>query len=372
MSEYQCYEFIALDQPLTPKQMAELRDISTRAQITPTRFWNEYHWGNLKADPATLTARYFDAHLYCANWGTRRLMFRLPAARVDVKHLRPYFPGGAAHLTTSGGHVVLALVSDTEDPEDDFMGATSLAPVTPVRSELLRGDLRGAYLAWLLAVQAGDVADGKPEPPVPPGLGDLSGPLEAMVALLRIDADLLAAAAEHSGEEPDDAAPFRAWVAALPARAKDQWLLRAVTEPELQLGAELHRAFRAQGKKRPDARVPRTVAELRAAADEQREKRERGEARRAERARRAVEAARSKRLNALATRLDAAWVELEELIAKSAYEEAVEIARDLRDLATRDGTSARFAERFQAMRKRQARRQGFFSRWKQERVPPEG
>ena len=51
MSEYQCYEFVALDRPLIAKEMAELRGISTRAEITPTRFWNEYHWGDLKADP---------------------------------------------------------------------------------------------------------------------------------------------------------------------------------------------------------------------------------------------------------------------------------------------------------------------------------
>jgi hypothetical protein len=67
MSEYQCYEFVALDRPLTSKQMAELRAISTRAEITPTRLWNEYQWGDLKADPAKLVERYFDAHMYFAN-----------------------------------------------------------------------------------------------------------------------------------------------------------------------------------------------------------------------------------------------------------------------------------------------------------------
>lgn len=63
MSEYQYYEFIVLDCQLTSKEMAELRSTSTRADISPTRFWNEYHWGDLKADPAKLLARYFDAHL---------------------------------------------------------------------------------------------------------------------------------------------------------------------------------------------------------------------------------------------------------------------------------------------------------------------
>ena len=44
MSEYQYYEVLALDRPLTGKQRAELRSISTRAEITATRFVNEYQW----------------------------------------------------------------------------------------------------------------------------------------------------------------------------------------------------------------------------------------------------------------------------------------------------------------------------------------
>ena len=77
MSEYQYYEFLALDRPLTEKQRAELRSISTRAEITATRFVNEYQWGDLKGDPLQMVKEYFDAFLYLANWGTRRLMFRL-------------------------------------------------------------------------------------------------------------------------------------------------------------------------------------------------------------------------------------------------------------------------------------------------------
>lgn len=368
MSEYQLYEFVALDKPLTSKQMAELRAISTRADITPTRFWNEYQWGDLKADPAKLVERYFDAHLYLANWGTRRLMLRLPAARVDAKQLRAYFPGDGSQLATMGEHVVLDLTSETDEPEDDFTSGASLASLAPVRSELLRGDMRAAYLAWLLAVQTGDVDDEDTEPPLPPGLLDLSAPLEAMVDFLRIDADLLAVAAERSAAEPEDADALRTWVAALPARAKDQWLRRAVDEPDLALGAELRRAFRARVKGKAAA-APRTVAELQAAAEARREKRARAEALRAEQARKAAEAARTKRLDALGRRLDAAWSELEGLVSKSAYDEALKLAIDLRDLAAREGSSAQFAERFDAMRKRQSRRRGFFDRWRQENEP---
>ncbi|MFO7739670.1 MAG: hypothetical protein R6V46_14415 [Desulfatiglandaceae bacterium] len=41
MSEYQYYEFLAIDRPLTKDEMAELRALSTRATITPVGFTNE-------------------------------------------------------------------------------------------------------------------------------------------------------------------------------------------------------------------------------------------------------------------------------------------------------------------------------------------
>jgi hypothetical protein len=78
MSGYQYYEFLALDRPLAGKQLAELRSLPTRAEISATRFASEYHWGNFRGDPRAMMERYFDAFLYLANWGTRQLMFRLP------------------------------------------------------------------------------------------------------------------------------------------------------------------------------------------------------------------------------------------------------------------------------------------------------
>ena len=48
MSEYQYYEFLALDRRLTADEMARLRAFSTRARITPTSFVNDYQWGDFK------------------------------------------------------------------------------------------------------------------------------------------------------------------------------------------------------------------------------------------------------------------------------------------------------------------------------------
>ena len=63
MSEYQYYEFQAIDRPLTDKQMQTLRSYSTRARITHTSFVNDYSWGSFKGDEDAWMAQYFDAFL---------------------------------------------------------------------------------------------------------------------------------------------------------------------------------------------------------------------------------------------------------------------------------------------------------------------
>lgn len=78
MSEYQYFEFQAVDRPLTAREMRELRAYSTRATITATRFVNHYDWGDFKGDPTVWMEKYFDAFLYVANPGIRWLMLRFP------------------------------------------------------------------------------------------------------------------------------------------------------------------------------------------------------------------------------------------------------------------------------------------------------
>lgn len=347
MSEYQWYEFVALDRPLTTKEMAELRAISTRAEITPTRFWNEYDWGDLKADPARLLARYFDAHLYFANWGTRRFMLRLPASRVDERTLRAYFlRDGPATLTRVGGHVVLDLVSDTEDPEDEWWKPASLGALTPLRANLLDGDLSLAYLAWLLAVQCEELDDEAPEPDVPAGLAALSAPLAALVEFLRVDPDLLQAAAEGCRDDRIEPAALWRWVSGLSVPEKDRWLARTLDRP---VGAALLAAYREQHAITPGGRR-RTVGELLERADLARQRREREAAKQRVRERAAAAAARTRQLVALEQRQDVEWAELDRLLGAprvkpSAYEDVVRRLEALRELAVMRGTGDAFRAR---------------------------
>jgi hypothetical protein len=83
VSEYQYYDFRAIDRPLTKKEMAALRSISTRAAIATTSFTNHYEWGDLKANSSKLLEKYSDAFVYVANWGTYEFCIRLPQESVD-------------------------------------------------------------------------------------------------------------------------------------------------------------------------------------------------------------------------------------------------------------------------------------------------
>ena len=199
MSEYQYYEFLALDRPLTDKQRAELRKLSSRAEITATRFVNEYNYGDFRGSPEKLMERHFDAFLYLANWGTRRLMFRFPRALLDAEVARQYCHTDAASVIETSDHVIISLYLD-RDPDDYWVEADDrLGPMVQARSDLAAGDLRLLYLGWLLGAQWADEDDedavDDTEPPVPAGLGDLSASLRAIADFLEIDKDLMAVAA---------------------------------------------------------------------------------------------------------------------------------------------------------------------------------
>src|SRR5262249_25116856 len=69
----------------------------------------------------------------------------------------------------------------------------------------------------------------------------------------------------------DDTEDLHAWVKAFSPRVKDQWLARAIDHLDLALGTELRRSFRSERQQR--LAPGRSVAELRAAAEEIYEKR---------------------------------------------------------------------------------------------------
>jgi hypothetical protein len=369
VSEYQYYEFLAIDRPLTDQHQAEVRTLSTRARITATSFTNEYHWGDFHGDTRRMMERYYDAHLYLTNWGTHRIMLRLPKAVLNPKQAERYRAGDQVSTWTSGEHLILDFTSEAEEEswEDDV--ERSLSAIVGIRAELAAGDLRPLYLAWLSAYggweRDEDAFDYEEEdglePPVPPGLGSLSAPQRALADFLRLDDDLLAAAAEASQPAQPvqhDRKALAAWIGALPAKRKNELLSRVVEDDATRVRWELLREF---GGETTDQEVEtgRTVADLLDTAGARRHAREQQEsARRAEeRARREQERrqARELHLNRLAEDLEAAWDRVESSIGTKKpreYDQAIDLLRDLRALATRDEHAGTFTQRLTHLRER--------------------
>lgn len=221
MSYHETYEFFAIDQCLTPTAMRALRVISSRATITPARFYNSYDWGGLKGDPHEMLRRYFDLFVHTGNgrpdWG----MLRFPANIIDQRRWRPYVAeqrgarpsGRCASVVMAGNRVILSItpcddamlhpIDGTSPDEDDGwledeIDETSMdesgwpVPLALVRADLLAGDLRPLYFLWLLSVQRGERRATVVEPPRPPGLERLTGSLYRFAEFLQLNADFLA------------------------------------------------------------------------------------------------------------------------------------------------------------------------------------
>jgi len=381
MSEYQYYEFLAVDRPLTAAEQAEVRQLSTRARITATSFTNEYHWGDFKGSPDQMMQRYYDAHLYLANWGTHRIMLRLPRTLLDPKIAEQYCVGGQVSVSTTREYVILDLTSEDEAGEWVEDAEDSLSAILGVRPELAAGDLRPLYLAWLSAYGAwerdedafADEDEGDMEPSVPAGLGSLTAPQRALADFLRLDSDLLEVAAEASSGRPevkDDARALATHIAKLPVSDKDRLLLLVAEDQAARTRMELLRGLRADPDDQRGSRPRRTVAGLLDTAAARRLEREQRAAAMAaaQQALREQEraAARQKRLDELAQDPETAWADAERLIntkLQAHYDAAVTLLRDLQEVARREDQAQAFARRFRALREAHLRKPSLIARF---------
>ena len=382
MSEYQYYEFLALDRPLTEAEQAEIRELSTRARITATSFTNEYEWGDFKGSPELMMQRYYDAHLYLANWGTHRIMLRLPRTLLDPETVGQYCVDGWVSVSAMHEHVILDLTSEDEAGDWEEGAEDSLSAIVGVRSELAAGDLRALYLAWLSAYSGwedGEEPFGEDreelEPPVPAGLGALTAAQRALAGFLRVDPCLLQAAAGASPALPEvtgDARLLAAYVRQLPADDKDRLLMLVVRNQAGRARMELLRGMRTEPDKGLGTQPRRTMAELLDTAAGLRAERDRQAAAEAS-ARRALReqqraAARQRRLDELARDPEAAWAQARKLIGTKAparYDEAVTLVLDLRDLARREDQVGEFEQRFAILRDEHTRKPSLIARFAQ-------
>lgn len=388
MSEYQYYEFAAVDQPLSAQQQAELRQRSSRATISSSHFINEYHWGDLKGDPLDWMQRYFDAHVYSANWGSCRWMLRLPRATLDATTLAPYIAEGTGYsdfeprlsATESAEHWVLDWSFDDDSGEIERFwtedGAGWMARLLPLREELLRGDTRALYLGWLARAIAGEFDDADPEPPVPAGLAHLSAAQQALAEFLLIGPDWLQAAATASPAlaplQPQDV-DVELWLQTQTEADMRATLRLLLAGQSLQAQGAVRRAYLDwQRLRQPSHRLPaapqRSLAQLRAGVQQAQQQRQQVEQRAREARAAQLQAEHNALLQRLAQEAPQVWQEIDATVARgtgAAYDDAFKLLQTLAEALHRAGQTADFHQGLAHLQERHGRRPAWVRRLNQ-------
>ena len=388
MSEYQYYEFRALDRPLSKPEQAELRRCSSRASITSSRFVNEYQWGDFRGEPEVWMKRYFDAHLYFTNWGSSSLMLRLPHSALDNPLLAAFVQPtlsdagsgftDALELISTAEHWVLAWrFNDDSGYSDRFCdeeGAEWLDRLLPLRDELLGGDSRPLYLGWLARVCAGELGDEDVEPPLPAGLASLTPAQQTLVEYLQLDPDWLAAAAQASPPRQDPSSEEEdtgLWLAEQTPEAlrASVALLLAGRAQEAQQG--VRQAYLVwQSARRPcaEALPRRTLEQIRAGIAQAREQRlAREKAAQAALAAK-QKAAREVQLVKLAARSAQIWQEIDTSLQRGSgvgYDQALRLIVELHEALMHVGQGEAYLLRLARLMQVHGTRKAWVARLKQ-------
>ncbi len=372
MSEFQYHEWQTIDRPLTSKEQSAVDDLSSHIEVSPTRAVVTYHWSNFRHDPKQVLLDYFDAYFYQANWGSIRLMFRFPKGLLETSEIGPYCDDEYVSFETVGKYQVLDIEFDAEEgiwvEEED----SNLSRFINLRADLLDGDYRMLYLISIHVMtfiedeyEDEDASEDEYdlEPPVPPGLKELTPALENFIELFGIDPFLVQAAAEASPDLKDPhTVHYRDLISRLPRSECDDYLTR-LAEGDAGVRLSLRKRLgEFLPKETAQAAEPRSIQQLLDRA-EQLENAE---------TQRQADEARAKQIaemKALAQREPQTWNRLYDLLetggkTASVYDQATTTLEKLKQLSEFQNTPDQFSARIQDLARKYGSRPSLMDRWK--------
>ncbi|MEM8897843.1 MAG: hypothetical protein AAGC85_07050 [Bacteroidota bacterium] len=274
MSEYQYYDFYAIDKPLTQKQIETISTFSSRTHPTPRRASFVYHYGDFGRNQEEVVGSYFDMMLYVANWGTRQLLMKFPANMVPFKTLQRYdidasdFSSQEIRVFKKDNWVFINLEINIEEGEW-IEGEGLLDTLLPLREQILFGDYRVLYLAWKYLEAKKRTSENYEDedyeeedyedeellsiisPPIPSNLGKTNSALQYFISFWEIDADLVdSTVAESPTEDPIPEGELILLIKDLSDEQKDQ-LLTSLLRDRLRAQLDLKNRLKELYKDKP-------------------------------------------------------------------------------------------------------------------------
>ena len=371
MSEYQYYEFAAIDGPISDEGLRYARGCSSRAEVSRVRWQNTYNFGDFHGSVETLL-KYYDAHFYIANWGTVRLGLAFPKGALALEAVQPYLRGGERYEDTLtvkeiGDRCVVWWERNEEGGWWETGGEGLIDELIGVREELLRGDYRALFLGWLADFDPDEWQE--PEdgavvlPPIPPGLDQLSPALAALVEHFAVDADALAVAAGLAQASAPDRIPMAAVLEGLSVSEMRALLARVADGGGSSVMNELNRLTY------PRVEIPVGQAmrctDFAARIIEAREARQKKEAGAAAAKRQREAEQRRQHLASVMQRADAVWSGLAPLMDQkiaSAYDQVAAQLQELHDAYAQAGDLHGFEQKLAGFRDRYANRPAMLRR----------
>jgi hypothetical protein len=384
MSEYQRYEWMTSDRPLTRAQLDAVNALSSHIDASSTHALVDYQWGNFKHNPLQVLHEFFDGFLYWANWGAPELAFRFKHGTLPVDLLGGYELGEVVTFTQHPDYDLLDIHFEELEAPDEWV-EYELGSLMALREELMDGDLRALYIVWLASQRLLGSADADDEeqenedelgvPSVPPALATLTSAQQALAELLQVRPEVLVASAHHSSAAPatthEDVA---AWVTLLPPDRRTEYLVRlARNEPglsrllvrELRELSELSQGKSSTTPSRGEHITYATLHEESTAirAGWEREKREQ------------ERLARERQLQQIHDHQDEYWHQVDLAVMRGSgagYDEAALLLSELREVADRFHEPQQFHEQFQAWVTPHLRRPALVKRLQERKFPLPG
>jgi hypothetical protein len=371
MSEYQYYEFAAIDGPISEEGLRYARGCSSRANVSRVRWQNTYTFGDFHGSVDTLL-KHYDAHFYIANWGTVRLSLAFPKGAIAPEAIQPYLRGGEQYEDTlTVKEIGNRCIVSWERNEDGGWGWTEgeglMDQLIGVREELMRGDYRALYLGWLADFDPHEWRD--PEdgavvmPPIPTGLAHLSPAQAALMEHFPVDRDALAVAVGLSEASTPDRIPIAAVLESLSVSEMRALLARVAEGGGSGVMAELNRLTY------PRVQIPVGQAmrctSFAAKTIETREARQKKEAEAAAAKRQREAELRKQHLASVMKRADTLWSGLDPLMDQriaSAYDQAATQLRELGDAYAQAGDIGGFQQKLKGFRLRYSNRPAMLRR----------
>jgi len=371
MSEYQYYEFAAIEGPISDEGLRYARGCSSRANVSRVRWQNTYTFGDFHGSVDTLL-KYYDAHFHIANWGTVRLGLAFPKGAIAPEAVQPYLRGGERYEDTltfkeTGNRCIVYWERNEEGGWGWTEGEGLIDQLIGVRDELLRGDYRALFLGWLADFDPDEWRE--PEdgavvmPPIAAGLDHLSPALKALIEHFSVDPDALLVAVGLSQASIADRIPITAVLERLPVSEMRALLARVAEGGGSGVMSELNRLTH------PRVKIPAgqemRCTDFAAKTIETREVRLKRDAKAAAAKQQREAELRKQHLASIIQRADTIWSGLDPLMDQkiaSAYDQAAVQLQELRDAYAQAGDIGGFQKKLTGFRLRYSNRPAMLRR----------